>query len=125
MDDLIKQREGRDRLANIIGINTTRKAFFSAREDLVDNYSWLAFVTLEEGVDVEMRSSLLSATLKGSISPDILDDGLRVFMQFITRRVKDIMGAGPVNKVLYNTKEELEKRFPSTVFQIEWESLLV
>ena len=114
-----------NRLANIIGINTTRKAFFSAREDLVDNYSWLAFVTLEEGVDVEMRSSLLSATLKGSISPDILDDGLRVFMQFITRRVKDIMGAGPVNKVLYNTKEELEKRFPSTVFQIEWESLLV
>ncbi len=114
-----------NRLANIIGVKATRKVFFSARDDLVDNYSWLSFITLEEGVDVEMRSSLLSATLKGSISPDVLDDGLRAFMQFITRRVKDLMGAGPVNRVLYSTKEELEKRFPSAVFQIEWESLLV
>ena len=114
-----------NRLANIIGINATRKVFFSARDELVDNYSWLSFVTLEEGVDIEMRSSLLSSTLKGSISPDVLDDGLRVFMQFITRKVKDLIGAGPVNKVLYSTKDELEKRFPSTVFQIEWESLLV
>ncbi|TFG32257.1 hypothetical protein EU527_10455 [Candidatus Thorarchaeota archaeon] len=114
-----------NRLANIIGVNATRSVFFNARDRLIDNYSWLAFVTLEEGVDVEMKSSLLSATLKGSISPDILDDGLRVFMQFITRKVKDLMGSGPVNKILYNTKEELEKRFPSTVFHIAWESLLV
>ena len=113
------------RLANIIGINATRKVFFSARDELIANYSWLSFVTLEEGVDVEMRSSLLSATLKGSISPDILDDGLRVIMQFITRKAKDLIGAGPINKVLYNTKEEVERRFPSTVFQIAWESLLV
>ncbi|TFG26325.1 hypothetical protein EU527_19835 [Candidatus Thorarchaeota archaeon] len=114
-----------NRLANILGKNVTRSIFYSAREKLIDNYSWLAFVTLEEGVDVEMRSTLLSATLKGTISPDILDDGLRVFMQFITRRVMDLIGSGPINKILYNTKDELERRFPSTVFHIEWESFLV
>ena len=72
-----------------------------------------------------MRSSLLSATLKGTIAPEILDDGLRVLMQFITRRVKDMMGAGPVNRVLSITKDEIELRFPSTVYYIEWESFRV
>ncbi|MGY5860325.1 MAG: hypothetical protein RTU63_13225 [Candidatus Thorarchaeota archaeon] len=113
------------KFGNIVGFNVTRELFFDARNALVDNYPWLAFVTLEEGVDIEMRSSLLSATLKGTIAPDILDDGLRVFLQFITRRVKDLMGAGPVNRILSNTKDEIELRFPSTVYHIEWESFNV
>jgi len=113
------------KFGNIMGYNVTRNVFFDARNELVANYPWLAFVTLEDGVDIEMRSSLLSATLKGTISPDIVDDGLRVLTQFITRRVKDLMGAGPVNRVLSNTKDEVEIRFPSTVYHIEWESFRV
>ena len=113
------------KFGNIVGFNVTRNIFFDARDELVENYPWLAFVTLEEGVDVDMRSSLLSATLKGTIAPEILDDGLRVLMQFITRRVKDLMGAGPVNRVLSITKDEIELRFPSTVYYIEWESFRV
>ncbi|MGY5873878.1 MAG: hypothetical protein RTV72_16645 [Candidatus Thorarchaeota archaeon] len=113
------------KFGDIIGFSVTRNVFFDARNELVDNYPWLAYVTLEEGVDLEMRSSLLSSTLKGTIVPDVLDDGFRVLMQFITRRVKDLMGAGPVNRVLANTKNEIELRFPSTVFHIEWESFRV
>ncbi|MBN2229293.1 MAG: hypothetical protein JW779_06825 [Candidatus Thorarchaeota archaeon] len=114
-----------NRLANIVGFKPIRSIFFAAREKLIDHYPWLKFVTLEDGVDIDMRSSLLSATLKGSIGPELLDDGFRVLMQFITRMAKDLIGKQPVNKVLHNTKDELEQRFPSTVFQIQWESLLV
>jgi len=113
------------RLADIVGFIPIRNIFFAARDELVALYPWLTFVTLEEGVDIDMRSSLLSATLKGSIAPEAIDDGFRVFIQFITRMVKDLMGARPVNKILFNAKNEIEQRFPSTVFQIEWESFLV
>ena len=113
------------KFGNIVGFNVTRNVFFDARGELVDNYPWLAFVALEEGVDIEMRSSLLSATLKGTIAPEVLDDGLRALVQFITRRVKDLMGSDPVNRVLSKTKDEVELRFPSTVYHIEWESFNV
>jgi len=113
------------KFGNIIGFNATRNIFFDARKELIDQYPWLAFVTVEEGVDIEMRSSLLSATLKGTIAADILDDGLRVLVQFITRRVKDLLGKDPVNRVLSTTKDDVELRFPSTVYHIEWESFQV
>ena len=113
------------KFGNIVGFNVTRDVFYDARDELVDNYPWLAFVILEEGVDVEMRSSLLSATLKGTIAPEVLDDGLRALTQFITRRQKDLMGEGPVNRILAVTKDEIELRFPSTVYHIEWESFNV
>jgi hypothetical protein len=113
------------RFADITGFNPIRNIFFEARDELVVHYPWLTFVTLEEGVDIDMRSSLLSATLKGSITPDAIEDGFRVLIQFITRRVKDLVGAKPVNRILINTKNEIEQRFPSTVLYIEWESFLV
>jgi len=114
-----------NRFGNIIGFQAMRDIFFDSRQELVDNYPWLGFVTIEDGVDIEMRSSLLSATLKGSIEPEILEDGLRVLTQFITRRVKDLMGKEPVNRVLLKTKDEIELRFPSTVYHIEWETFNV
>jgi hypothetical protein len=113
------------RFADITGFIPIRNIFFEAREELVAHYPWLTFVTLEEGVDIDMRSSLLSATLKGSIAPDAIDDGFRVLIQFITRMAKDLVGAKPVNRILTNAKNEIEQRFPSTVLHIEWESFLV
>jgi hypothetical protein len=113
------------RFAGITGFNPIRNVFFEARDELLVHYPWLTFVTLEEGVDIDMRSSLLSATLKGSITPDAIEDGFRVLIQFITRMVKDLVGAKPVNRILINTKNEIELRFPSTVLYIEWESFLV
>jgi hypothetical protein len=113
------------RLAEIVGFQPVKDIFHEARNELKDHYPWLTFITIEEGIDIDMRSSLLSATLKGSISPEILEDGFRVFVQFITRMGKDLMGKRAVNKILMNTKNEVERRFPSTVFYIEWESFLV
>ncbi|MFW9812452.1 MAG: hypothetical protein ACFFF9_08345 [Candidatus Thorarchaeota archaeon] len=109
----------------IVGLSATRKIFFVSRNELVSNYPWLAYVTLEQGVDIEMRSSLTAATIKGSIAPYILNDGFRVLTQFITRRVKDLTGTNPINRIVVNTKEEIEQQYPSTVYEIEWETLSV
>jgi hypothetical protein len=111
--------------AMIVGLSATRRIFFVSRDDLVENYPWLAYVTLEQGVDIEMRSSLTAATVKGTIVPYVLNDGFRVLTQFITRRVKDLTGSNPINRIVSNTKEEIEQQFPSTVYEIEWETLSV
>ncbi|MHA1948964.1 MAG: hypothetical protein ACXAAO_10750 [Candidatus Thorarchaeota archaeon] len=111
--------------AMIVGQNVMRKVFFVSKGELVENYPWLAYLTLEVGVDIEMRSSLVAATIKGSISPEVLNDGFRAIMQFITHRVKDLTGTNPMNMIVMNTKEEIEIQFPSTVYDIEWETLTV
>jgi hypothetical protein len=113
------------RLVDIVGFLPVREIFVVARDELKAHHPWLTFVTIEEGADIDMRSSLLSATLKGSISPEALEDGFRVFIQFITRMGKNLMGKKAVNKVLMNAKNAVEQQFPSTVFYIEWESFLV
>jgi hypothetical protein len=94
-----------------------------SRQELVDTYPWLAFVSLEEGVDIELRSSLTAATIRGSISPDVINDGFRVLLQFVTRKVRDLLGPGPINQILTNTKREIQSHFPSTAYEIEWEYL--
>ena len=113
------------RLSEIIGFPPIRRVFFEARERLAKLYPWLAFVGFKDSLDIDMRSSLLSATLKGSIAPETIEDGFRAFIQFITRMGMDLIGKKPLNKIIFNTKGEIEKRFPSTVFQIEWEAFLV
>ncbi|MHA1769802.1 MAG: hypothetical protein ACTSV3_08155 [Candidatus Thorarchaeota archaeon] len=110
--------------ANIVGCDTMRHIFFESRERLIGNYPWLAYVTLEEGVDFEMRSSLTSSTTRGSIEPDVLADGFKALMQFMTRRVSAYIGPRVSNRVLKIAQRELEQQFPSTVYQIEWEALV-
>ncbi len=109
--------------ANIVGLKVMRQVFISSRQQLVDNYPCLAFVSLEEGVDIELRSSLTSATIKGSINPDVVNDGFRVLLQFVTRKVKDLLGPDPINKIVTNTRKEIQNHFPSTAYEIEWEYL--
>ena len=111
--------------AMIVGLNVMRKVFFVSRNELIGTYPWLSYVSLEEGIDIEMRSSLTAATIKGTIGPNVLNDGFRAVMQFITRRVKDLTGATPINKIVTNTKEEIEIQYPSTAYEIEWETLSV
>jgi hypothetical protein len=109
--------------ANIIGLNVMRYVFLLSRRQLVDSYPWLAFISLEEGVDIELRSSLTAATIRGTISPDLINDGFRVLLQFVTRKVRDLLGSGPINKILTNTRREMQNHFPSTAYEIEWEYL--
>ena len=111
--------------ANIIGVNAIRTIFFRSRRSLTGTYRWLSYVTIEEGIDFEIRSTLSSSTLRGTIEPDLLADGFRVLMQFMARRARDLMGRGIVNKILANTRDEIHRKFPSTSYQIEWEALVV
>ena len=111
--------------SKIVGINTMRKVFLVSKSELVNTYPFLAYVTLEEGIDIEMRSSLTAATIKGNIGPDVLNDGFRAIMQFITRRVRDLTGSKPMNKIIDTTREEIQQQFPSTVYEIEWETIAV
>ncbi|NHI89531.1 MAG: hypothetical protein EAX87_08415 [Candidatus Thorarchaeota archaeon] len=109
--------------ANIVGMNVMRDVFVRSKQKLVETYPWLAFVSLEDGVDIELRSSLTAATIKGSISPDAVNDGFRVLLQFVTRRVRDILGCNPINKIVANTRKEIQTHYPSTAYDIEWECL--
>ncbi|MFW9963826.1 MAG: hypothetical protein ACFFCX_09700 [Candidatus Sifarchaeia archaeon] len=109
--------------ANIVGLSVMRSVFLASKQQLVDNYPWLAFVSLEEGVDIELRSSLTAATIRGTISPDVVNDGFRVLLQFVTKKVKDLLGSNPINRIVTNTRREIQTHFPSTAYDIEWEYL--
>ncbi|MHA1903606.1 MAG: hypothetical protein ACXADL_03150 [Candidatus Thorarchaeota archaeon] len=109
--------------AMLLGFRIARRIFFASRGALVETYPWLSFVDLEEGVNVDIKSSLTSATAKGSIGPETLRDGFRAFMQFITKRISFFTGSKPINTILKRTKIELERQFPSRTSDIEWEQL--
>jgi hypothetical protein len=113
-----------NKCANIIGAQAMRSIFFESQKELASTYPWLAFVTIEDAIDVDIRSSLTSSTVKGSIDPDYLADGFRVLMQFITRRVSEYTGADVVNHIVKVAKDETNDQFPSTAYQIEWEALV-
>ena len=111
--------------ANIVGLKVMRDVFTRSKQQIVDTYPWLAFVSMEEGVDIELRSSLTAATIKGSISPDTINDGFRVLLQFVTRNVRDLLGSAPINRIVTNTRKEIQAHYPDTAYEIEWEYLTV
>ena len=111
--------------AELLGNRLSRQIFFESKKALSENYTWLTFIDLEEGVDVEIRSSLASAAIKGKILPDIIVDGLRALIQFITKRVSILIGAGPINSIITKTRHELERVYPKIVVDVPWEQLTV
>ncbi|TFF83924.1 hypothetical protein EU524_01685 [Candidatus Thorarchaeota archaeon] len=109
--------------ARILGFNVTRRVFYNSRNELTGPYSWLHLVDLEEGVDVEIRSSLTAATMRDKLSPAYLSDGFRALLQFITKRISNYTGTRPINQVLVKTKQNIERQFPSLAYEVEWERL--
>ncbi len=109
--------------SQLLGNRITRQIFFESRKALCENYTWLTFIDLEDGVDVEIRNSLSSAAIKGKILPDILMDGFRALIQFITKRVSILIGAGPINSIIRKTKYDLERVYPKIVHDVPWEQL--
>jgi hypothetical protein len=118
-------QETLNRTAKILGIKPARSMFFSSRDKLTPELPWLAFVGLEEGVDVEIKTSLVSATVRGSITPETLSKGFRELFQEYTRRMGTLMGSSPVNTILNGARISIERQFPSTAFDIHWESFQV
>jgi len=111
------------RVARILGVGVTRKIFFESRKALSGPHSWLLFVDLGQGINVDVRSSLATASIKGRVSPDMLADGFRALLQFVTKRASRYTGSGVVNSLLRGARVELEEQFPSTLYDIEWEHI--
>ena len=114
-----------DNCSRLLGQKTTRNIFLEAKSLLTDIYSWLAFVDLEEGVDVEIRGSLTSAAIKGRISSEALIDGFTVLVQFLTKRVGLLIGTRTINQVLRKSRDDLEKTYPRTSYEVQWEQMAV
>ncbi len=107
--------------ARIVGYSKAREIFLASQKALKGAYPWLVFISLEESVDVEVKSSLSSAAVKGDITPEALRDGYRALMQFITKRVASLTGSSVVSKILSLSRNQLRKNFPNTAYSIEWE----
>ncbi|NOR38351.1 MAG: hypothetical protein GQ580_02045 [Candidatus Thorarchaeota archaeon] len=114
-----------DRCAKIMGRRVAHQIFFDSREKQAQVYPWLAFVDFDESLDVEVKSSLMSAAGKRRITPEILNDGFRNFLHSIVRNTRSYMGAKPANIILEKTQEEMGKQFPRRYLDIEWELLNV
>ncbi len=114
-----------DRCARILGRRVTHQMFFDSRDAQAQVYPWLAFVDFDESLDVEIKSSLMSAAGKRKITPEILNDGFRTFLHALARNIRSYVGAKPANIVLQETREEMGKQFPRRYLDIEWELLSV
>ncbi len=110
-----------ERFAYVMGYRLTRQLFLDSIEALLNTYSWLAFVDLEEGVDVDVRSSLVVACVKGRFSLEMLSDGFHALLQFITRRAARYIGPKIVNDILCVSERHLEHQFPNTAHEVGWE----
>ncbi len=111
--------------SRLLGLRTTRNIFMESRTALLEIYSWLSFVDMEEGVDVEIRGSLASAAMKGKISSEVLIDGFTALVQFVTKRVSMLTGSSVINKVLSKSREDIEKTYPKTAYEVQWERMTV
>ncbi|MFX0107618.1 MAG: hypothetical protein ACFE7R_04990, partial [Candidatus Hodarchaeota archaeon] len=83
--------------SKVLGIKPARGIFFKSRNALAEDFPWLSFVGLEEGVDIEVKSPLNAATLKGRIASDSLEMGFSSLIQNITQMMNFLIGPNPVN----------------------------
>ncbi|RLI48277.1 MAG: hypothetical protein DRO73_09730 [Candidatus Thorarchaeota archaeon] len=111
--------------ARLIGIDKAKEVFTESKQQLISVYSWLAYIDLEEGVDVDIRSSLITASVKGTISPSVIYDGFRALMQFVTKRLSAYIGIRPTNCIVRRVKESTERQFPSRSYEVQWEAITV
>ncbi|MHA1771629.1 MAG: hypothetical protein ACTSYL_05465 [Candidatus Thorarchaeota archaeon] len=110
--------------SRIIGVANARRLFFNTKKKLTRLYPWLSFVDLEEGVNVEVRSSLITASVKGTVSPSLLYDGFRTFMQEIVQGIEWYIGKSPTMSIVERIKTVIEKQFPNRSVEVEWEQII-
>ncbi len=111
------------RLARVVGYELARWVFFTAREQLLRERPWLGFVELEEDVDVEVRSSLVGAIVRGSISPSALRESLQSLLQGVALMTRGLIGRSPVKEIALGTKGAVEGHLPSMAIEVEWQKL--
>jgi hypothetical protein len=112
-----------DKYGKLLGFRTALHIFYESRYPLLDIHPWLAFVNLGETLEPDVKSSLTTALARGSITPDTITEGFRPLFQSIVAKAREFIGSRPVNAVLTATRQELEKEFPSKVYEIQWEQM--
>ncbi|MDF1540731.1 MAG: hypothetical protein P1Q69_17680, partial [Candidatus Thorarchaeota archaeon] len=110
-----------DNCSRLLGQRTTRNLFLKSKSLLASTYPWLAFVDLEDSIDVEIRGSLASAAMKGKISSTVLSDGFTALIQFLTKRVGVLTGKKTINMVIMKSRDDIEKTYPRTAYEVQWE----
>ncbi|TXT55957.1 MAG: hypothetical protein BAJATHORv1_30341 [Candidatus Thorarchaeota archaeon] len=111
--------------AKILGYRLIRAMFYTVRKSLLSQYPWVSYIVLEDRVDVEIKGSLMAASIRGQISPDTLKQGLIQLLQRIAKEFACCIGNAPTNTSVIRAKRLAQKRFPSMAFEIEWEKLFV
>ena len=109
------------KLSKLVGYRLVRQVFNQARELLLNQYSWLGYVELEEHVDVEVRPSLIAGVSRGAVSPKLLRDSLRALLEVVCSIANELTGKAPVKRIVSQTRAEVETRFPNRAFDVEWE----
>jgi hypothetical protein len=109
--------------AKILGFRTVQRVFSDVRKSLLSEHPWLAFVNVEENMDLGMKSSLTTATVRGDITPDTIAEGFDVLFRFVTKEVEKLIGHKPVKAVLSRTRADVQRKFPSRAYDIQWERM--
>ncbi len=109
--------------AKLLGYKTALRIFFESRSPVLEMHPWLAFVNLGQTLDLDVKSSLTTALFRGTITPETISDGFRLLFQSIVAKVRKYVGSRPVNAVLTSTRQDLEREFPSKVYEIQWEQM--
>lgn len=113
------------RLSKLLGYRLSRQVFLQARNKLVNQYTWLGYVELEEHVDIEVRPSLIAGVSRGAISPQLLREALRALLEEVCVTANQFTGKAPVKRIITQTRHEVETRFPNRAFEVEWERFFV
>jgi hypothetical protein len=112
-----------NRSVSIIGTQVTRKLFYQARHSLMDDYAWVAFIDIDDDVDLNVKSSLTVAITRGTVQPNILQESLNALLYGISTRLKKYIGINPLRIILAKARNNIEMDFPSHSQEIDWESI--
>lgn len=112
-----------NKYAKLLGYKTALRIFRESRNPLLEMHPWLAFLNLEETLDVDVKSSLNTALVRGTMTPETIADGFRPLFRSIVANAQKLIGSRPANAVLTSTRQDLEREFPSKVYEIEWEQM--
>jgi len=112
-----------NKYAKLLGFKTAHRIFYESRNPLLEIHPWLAFVDLEETLGLDVKSSLTTAMVRGSITPETITEGFGLLFRSITGIARKFLGSKPVNAVLTRTRQDLEREFPSKAYDIQWEQM--
>jgi hypothetical protein len=112
-----------DRSVSMVGTRLAKKLFYQTQQSLIDDYTWLSFIDIDDDVDVGVKSSLTIAITRGNVQPDILRESLHTLLHGISNRLRKYIGVNPLSIILAKARDGIQSNFPSHSEEIDWESM--